>query len=79
MSAKPESIAYYTRPLEAILFIAERPIAVEEVKQRLNIKDDGKLNKFQVSGFGDSLAAIVYSQFVKNMPDMSFACTKGYE
>ncbi len=45
MSAKPESIAYYTRLLEAILFIAERPIAVEEVKQRLNIKDDGKLNK----------------------------------
>ncbi|MHA1130240.1 MAG: SMC-Scp complex subunit ScpB [Candidatus Helarchaeota archaeon] len=41
---KSDSDTYYTRLLEAILFIAERPIAIEEIKMRLSIKDDNKFN-----------------------------------
>ena len=33
------------RLLEAILFIAERPVSIEEIKQRLNIKDEQELSK----------------------------------
>ncbi|MFX1294934.1 MAG: SMC-Scp complex subunit ScpB [Promethearchaeota archaeon] len=44
-SAKSESSSYYARLLEAILFIAERPVSVEEIKQKLSIKDEKKLNR----------------------------------
>ena len=43
MAAQSNSTAYYVRLLEAILFIAERPVSVEEVKQRLNIKEEETL------------------------------------
>ncbi len=34
------------RLIEAILFIAERPVSVEEIKQKLNIKEDKDFNHY---------------------------------
>lgn len=44
MTSKSDSFSYYARLLEAILFIAERPVSVKEIKQKLNIKEDKELN-----------------------------------
>ncbi len=45
MGSKSSSSAYYIRLLEAILFIAERPVSSAEIKQKLNIQDDQELNR----------------------------------
>ena len=45
MSSKSNTSAYYLRLLEAILFIAERPVSVNEIKQRLNIKGDKEFTR----------------------------------
>ncbi|NVM53950.1 MAG: SMC-Scp complex subunit ScpB [Candidatus Helarchaeota archaeon] len=39
MSSKADNL-YYARLVEAILFIAERPVSLEEIKQRLYTKGD---------------------------------------
>ncbi|MHA1265065.1 MAG: SMC-Scp complex subunit ScpB [Candidatus Helarchaeota archaeon] len=43
MKSHSQMKAYHTRLLEAILFIAERPVSVEEIKQKLYLKEDGEL------------------------------------
>jgi segregation and condensation protein B len=40
MPSTPEMISYHARLLEAILFIAERPVSLVEIKQKLLIDDD---------------------------------------
>jgi segregation and condensation protein B len=40
MPSTPDMIAYHARLLEAILFIAERPVSLTEIKQKLMIDDD---------------------------------------
>ncbi len=43
MTSKAAPTTHYTRLLEAILFIAERPVSIEEIKQSLHIKENGEL------------------------------------
>lgn len=43
MTSEFDIAAYHARLLEAILFIAERPVSTEEIKQKLLIKDDNEL------------------------------------
>lgn len=40
MPSTPDMIPYHARLLEAILFIAERPVSLTEIKQKLLIDDD---------------------------------------
>jgi segregation and condensation protein B len=46
MSPKSAANQQHLRLLEAILFIAERPISVAEIKQKLLLKDDNELSQF---------------------------------
>ena len=43
MTSKSDTNAYYLRLLEAILFIAERPISIDEIKQKFTIKNDSEI------------------------------------
>jgi chromosome segregation and condensation protein ScpB len=45
MGPKSDATSQSLRLLEAILFIAERPISFEEIKQKLLIKDDQELSQ----------------------------------
>ncbi|NVM30358.1 MAG: SMC-Scp complex subunit ScpB [Candidatus Helarchaeota archaeon] len=45
MSAKSDESSYYIRLLEAILFVAERPVSVEEIKQKLHLKEEKELDQ----------------------------------
>ena len=45
MSPKSASTSQNTRLLEAILFIAERPVSIEEIQQSLHIHEEGDLEK----------------------------------
>jgi len=40
MPSDPDMISFHARLLEAILFIAERPVSLDEIKQRLLINED---------------------------------------
>lgn len=43
MDSDSDMTVYHARLLEAILFIAERPVSLEEIKQKLLIKDDNEI------------------------------------
>ncbi len=44
MSAESQQSSFYIRLLEAILFIAEHPVAIEEIKQKLHLKENKELD-----------------------------------
>jgi segregation and condensation protein B len=45
MDSNSDMISYHARLLEAILFIAERSVSLEEIKQKLMIKDDNEIEE----------------------------------